>query len=656
VESFNGELRDECLCSELSLLLDQKTGADQNRLQPANYLEANVMTIARVSGALFFCLVLASCLLAAPGDGGPGGAGRILVVDSSHPRADDAGPGTEDRPWKTIGQAAKKAGPGDTVCVMEGTYAERVTIPASASGEPARKTIFRACPRHLVTVQGFELGGAGNVRIEGFHLIDSGVLGRWGDGVEVVDNRFEVKTYAVAPDFSNQPRKCLVAGNRMFKPQSGLQVCGYDWIIERNEVDSLKQWDKRDADYSRAFGEGHVFRRNYFHGARLDEIGTAHVDGCQTWHIKGRQDEFARKITFEDNIFLNIGQGIIARSVEEPGYLADFTCRRNIFGYGQITDKEAIGAWGFCLQGISGMTVENNLVLKTIHGLGLWGSGSAVVRNNIFYQTNSSAWSSGNEKTQTPFAGTFEAHYNLVSKLGSLDATNIVKDPMFVDVAAGNFRLKADSPCRHAGQGGGDIGPLSYPNVYCVDPGHPAADDAKFGYPAVPFKTAARGCAVAETGETIVLYGGIYREALTVKKDGLTIRATKGEKVVISGADLIVGWTRTEDGWAAPLANRPQKILRDGQPWTNFIYTDYSSRTATNKIILKTGGDPRLHVFETVVREHGLDLGGTKVRVEGLTITDTTGAPVTGAEKAELIEVTADGKPLGKTAPPVSGQ
>ena len=42
----------------------------------------------------------------------------------------------------------------------------------------------------------------------------------------------------------------------------------------------------------------------------------------------------------------------------------------------------------------------------------------------------------------------------------------------------------------------------------------------------------------------MILRGGIYREALAIQKDGLTVRALKGEKVVLSGADLIEGWTR----------------------------------------------------------------------------------------------------------------
>jgi len=161
--------------------------------------------------------------------------------------------------------------------------------------------------------------------------------------------------------------------------------------------------------------------------------------------------------------------------------------------------------------------------------------------------------------------------------------------------------------------------------VYYVDPRHPAAaDEPAWGYPAVPLATLAKACAIAEANETIVLRGGVYREVLAPKNGGVTVRAMKGEKVTISGADLIEGWKREADGsWSAPLAAEPKKVLRDGQPWTEFTYDK-----AAKQIKVKAGGDPRLHVFETVVREQGIDLAGKKdVKVEDITVADTLKAP-----------------------------
>ncbi len=117
-----------------------------------------------------------------------------------------------------------------------------------------------------------------------------------------------------------------------------------------------------------------------------------------------------------------------------------------------------------------------------------------------------------------------------------------------------------------------------------------------------------------------MLRGGVYREVLAPQNDGVTVRAMTGEIVTISGADLIEGWQRADDGaWSAPLAARPRKLLRDGRPWSEFTFDE-----AAKRIALTSSGDPRLHVFETVVRERSINLDGRKdVKIEGIAVADT---------------------------------
>jgi hypothetical protein len=212
--------------------------------------------------------------------------------------------------------------------------------------------------------------------------------------------------------------------------------------------------------------------------------------------------------------------------------------------------------------------------------------------------------------------------YNLTFKTAPVSGEHNLngQDPLFVDGPKRNFRLQKGSPAIGAGKDGVTIGALEYPNVYYVDPRHPAAsDDPAWGYPAVPLASLAKACALAEPGETILLRGGIYREALRPRNEGVTVRAMKGENVTISGTDLIEGWKREADGsWSSPWPSTPKKVLRDGQPWNQFTYDRGAKR-----IVVKSG-DPRLHLFEVVARDQAIDLNGkTNVKLEGITVANT---------------------------------
>ena len=301
------------------------------------------------------------------------------------------------------------------------------------------------------------------------------------------------------------------------------------------------------------------------------------------------------------------------------GSVRNWTWRHNIYSSNLPTYK---GAWGLDVIQTPDVTIENNTFAGiTWCGVGLRGkeSTNGQIRNNLFCESQRAVVDGDRDFTPAKLV----VEYNLTFKTAPLaDEKNINgKDPLFVDAKKREFRLTKGSPAVETGKGGATIGALEYPNVYYVDPRHPAAaDEPAWGYPGVPLTTLAKAMQVARAGETVVLRGGVYRETLKLGSDGVTVRAMKAEKVTISGADAIEGWQRAADGsWSATLANDPKKVLRDGQPWTEFVYDK-----ATKRIMVKTGGDPRLHVFETVVRELGIDLDGKKdVQVDGITVVNT---------------------------------
>ncbi len=74
------------------------------------------------------------------------------VVAQHDPRANDAGDGSAQKPWKTIGKAAEMVRAGDTVIVCDGVYREQIDI--TTSGTPKAPILFEAAPGAHVVLTG----------------------------------------------------------------------------------------------------------------------------------------------------------------------------------------------------------------------------------------------------------------------------------------------------------------------------------------------------------------------------------------------------------------------------------------------------------------------------------------------------------------------
>jgi hypothetical protein len=554
----------------------------------------------------------------------------LYVVDQAAPGAADTNPGTEAEPFKTIGRALGAVKPGDTVLITAGNYAEQVQV--RTSGAESQPITLRARPPRSVVVTGFDLQGS-HIRIEGFEITAKkpsvAVQLHGSHHCEVFDNDIHDMRVAVAgtvgkPSSDGNTRDYSavahnhVAYNKVYHCEYGFMLGGNDWLVENNEVNRLfmyssgKKYD--DCDYSRFFGKGCLQRYNYYHGSTSQEIGVAHVDCLQTFTVNG---EVAQDLVFEYNTCFDFHQMCMVESAPHIGSVRDWTFRGNIVSANSPTMS---GGWGPDIIQTLNVTIANNTI-STVRWstIGLRGqeSTNGQIRNNILCDAERAIVDGDKDFSFAKPA----IEYNLTFMTSPAPGQNNLngKDPVFVDAAKRNFRLQKDSPAIGAGKDGVTLGALEYPNVYYVDPHHPAAtDDPAWGYPAVPLASLAKACAVAKPGETIVLRGGVYRETLRPENDSVTIRAMKDEMVTISGADLIEGWQRETNGsWSSPLPPEPKRILRDGQPWSEFSY-----QPATRRIVVKSG-DPRLHLFETVVREKGIDLNGKKdVKVEGIIVTN----------------------------------
>ena len=549
------------------------------------------------------------------------------VVDRAAPGAADTNAGTEQKPFMTVQRAADAAGPGDIVYVMAGQYDERVKV--KAGGTEGRPVAFVAMPRRSATVRGFDIE-ASYVRVEGFEITadkPATAVQLRGSYCEILDNYIHDMMTAVSgtvgkpsPDGNTRDYSTVtnnrIAYNKVYHNEYGFILGGEDWLVENNEVSRLfmyaagNKYD--DCDYSRFFGKGCIQRYNYYHGSTRAEIKTAHVDCLQTFTNNG---EIAMGLLFEYNTCFDFHQMCMVESAPHIGSVRDWTFRHNIVSPNSPTMR---GGWGPDIIQTLNVTIEN-CTISTVNwaAIGLRGEESTggLIRNNILCEAERAV---DDRMDFTPANPVIE--YNLTFETAPLaGGTNINGiDPLFADPRQRDFRLREGSPAIGAGKDGVTIGALEYPNVYYVDPRHPAAsDEPAWGYPAVPLASLAKACQIARPGETIVLRGGLYREVLAPKNDGVTIRAFKGEKVTISYADLIEGWNREADStWSATLAAEPKKVLRDGLPWSRFSYDK-----AAKRITVESGDDPRLHVFETVLREQAINLGGKNdVKVENIAV------------------------------------
>ncbi|MBA3304092.1 MAG: right-handed parallel beta-helix repeat-containing protein [Acidimicrobiia bacterium] len=136
--------------------------------------------------------------------------------------------------------------------------------------------------------------------------------------------------------------------------------------------------------------------------------------------------------------------------------------------------------------------------------------------------------------------------------------------------------------------GAGELGRAEYPVPGGARVVSPSGDNAAAGTLQAPWRTLAHAVAQSPARSTVVLREGTYRESVQVYRKALTIQPYPGERVVLSGSDVVGGWTpdagdfvrrgwtpsfpRTPDAASsavtpqAPLAGFPELAFVDGVP------------------------------------------------------------------------------------------
>jgi hypothetical protein len=88
---------------------------------------------------------------------------------------------------------------------------------------------------------------------------------------------------------------------------------------------------------------------------------------------------------------------------------------------------------------------------------------------------------------------------------------------------------------------------------YYVAQQHADASDEIAGTLEAPWKTISRAAKTLEPGDTAIIYSGVYREYVEPARGGtpglpITYRSAEGQEVIVTGADIVTGWTRVNEG------------------------------------------------------------------------------------------------------------
>jgi hypothetical protein len=104
----------------------------------------------------------------------------------------------------------------------------------------------------------------------------------------------------------------------------------------------------------------------------------------------------------------------------------------------------------------------------------------------------------------------------------------------------------------------------------------PNGDDANPGSADKPFKTINAAAQQAQAGDTVLVHAGTYRETVAPANSGvegtpIVYRPFENAPVIISGAEVITGWSKDGDAWKAA---RPGDFYKSVYNYSDQVFAD----------------------------------------------------------------------------------
>jgi hypothetical protein len=417
---------------------------------------------------------------------------------------DDANPGTEEQPWRTIQKGMDSATPGSTVNIRGGTYPELLTM--NVSGSPGSPITFqpygfvgsRSCGGHsgntcpgesvVLDYSGFgtitaptpalHVTGKSNIVIQGLAFTNYSVDGPMHVGIQIDGGSQDIAfRWVRVENFRNVHWDGFDQTTMLAVARAGWGSTGADNVTfsdsqfydSKTNMAEVLSWDLGSA--------GGVAERNHvrdcdgiaihtYRGAHhftfrdnLVEWAGVNRDGSLSYPHRGDTgiglyNDGGHDGLIEGNTVRDSGYGLESLAedgnsgggAQPPAY--NITVRNNVFVRNHYA--MTIGTWYSSTDGSS--VHHHDISNNTIYGgnVGIYvrpfDAATVSVRNNIFASTgtpymNELGWDVG-----TAF------DHNVYSGGGTgPDAHAVNADPMFADAAGGDFALLPGSPAIEAG-------------------------------------------------------------------------------------------------------------------------------------------------------------------------------------------------------------
>lgn len=444
--------------------------------------------MAKCFRSLIIALALAVGLLHLPA------MAATYYVDSA--AGNDSNPGTATSAWRTIGKAANTMVAGDKVIVKKGTYLE--TINPANSGTSAARITYQANSGDLVIVDcagtrenGVSFSGVNYVRIEGFDIRNctgSTIFqnsSSAGTGLEIVNNKIHDNRGGTssAGVYYRYAKNGLIEGNEIYSNQGdGITAYSSQGLtirnnhIHHNGVDGIKP----SCDATGSVGKTLLIEGNHI---EFQESDQSHGDGVQlmtctaTIVIRGNKWNDNTQNIYLDTYHPTPGcctwgnayiyNNVVYQETDLDGYHTPDTHANGIV-------IDLIG------NNISNVSVYSNTLVSQNAGsagfrtLGSYRiTGKLSIRNNLFYNSVSNWNDTGAAVDEVDYNVFFNpARPNLThgsmtlsqfrSAYPSLEQHSIYSDPMLVNFAGHDFRLRTSSPAADRGTALASVGSIAF--------------------------------------------------------------------------------------------------------------------------------------------------------------------------------------------------